>query len=75
MARLLVNTIHQTYMAYDEIGLLAQSSEIVLDSVVTLLLLLLKKIGRGGGVYLIKRNIIFTLISYKFCIFKSESEA
>ena len=64
MARLLGNTIHQTYMAYDEIGLLAQSSEIVLDSVVNIIIIIIKKNWEGGGClsYQEKHNIHFDLL-------------
>ena len=64
ITRLLVNNKHQTYTASDEIGLLAQSRDTVLDLVVNTIYLSIY----SGGVYLIKRNKIFTLISCKFCI-------
>ena len=43
-------------MAYDEIGLLAQSSEIVLDSVVNIIIIIIKKNWEGGGVFILSRE-------------------
>ena len=49
ITRLLVNNKHQTYTAYDEIGLLAQSRDTVLDLVVNTIYL---SIYRGVSILL-----------------------